>query len=128
VSTFKKYSFKNKQKRNFLYVKQLRENPTKAESIVLDFFNSNFKSLGLKKPPIFQKGFLKPYHRIVDFYIPKRKIIIEIDGGYHSMTQAKDIKKDSDWFLRGFKTLRVSNTQVENGMYQGLIMEFLKVY
>lgn len=60
---------------------------------------------------IFQKGFLKPFHRIVDFYLPKKKTIVEVDGGYHKHTRERDALKDKLWLeQRGMKTIRIPNS------------------
>lgn len=64
----------------------------------------------------FQKGFLIPFHRIVDFYIPNHGLIIEIDGGYHNDIKEKDSYKDDTWAEeRGMRTIRILNKDVWNG-------------
>jgi very-short-patch-repair endonuclease len=101
------YELKRLRKRNSSYVNQLRNKPTQAELLMKDILNELHVSF------IFQKGFFTPFHRIVDFYIPKRKIIIEVDGGYHQNTQTKDMRKDMSFFdRRGFRTLRFTNEEV----------------
>lgn len=96
-------------KRNTKYLRQLRKKATNAE------IKFGYVLCELKIPFIFQKGFFKPFHRIADFYVPKRKIIFEIDGGYHKNIKDRDDKKDS-WYgiERGMKTIRVLNEEVEN--------------
>ena len=64
---------------------------------------------------MFQKGFLKPFHRIVDFYLPQYRLIIEIDGGYHNDTKDKDDIKGKVWGR--FKTLRILNEDVYNSNF-----------
>ena len=105
-------NIEDKQRNNFKYRKTLMSNPTREELIVkkwLDDVGIYYK---------FQKGFLKPFHRIVDFYIPKKKIIIEIDGGYHNDIYFKDRRKDLTWKSLGFKTIRILNNEVVNGEYK----------
>lgn len=100
------------QRNNLKYSKELRKNPTKAESIVRKYLKEK------KVKHIFQKGFLIPFHRIVDFYIPKKKIIIEIDGPIHLLTKDKDTNKDKAFKKhRNFKTIRITNEQVYSGEY-----------
>jgi len=72
---------------NSKYARKLRNNPTPAE----DNFLSKIVGLDLGNV-MFQKGFLaKGMHCIVDFYLPKYKLCIEIDGGYHN--RPEQIKK-----------------------------------
>lgn len=68
---------------------------------------------------MYQKGFFSPFHRIADFYIPNKKLIIEIDGGYHKEPyyQEKDRMKDVAFLKnRGIKTVRLLNEQVDTYM------------
>jgi len=99
-----------------IYRKELQTNATETELIVRDFLKEN----NVKHK--FQKTFINPFHRIVDFYIPKKKIIIEIDGGYHKQVADKDKQKDELWLKeRGCKTIRITNEQVYSGKYQALL-------
>ena len=107
--------FKRRRGRNSKFLKELRKNATKAELIVKEYLES--KNIWF----IFQKGFLIPFHRIVDFYIPKVGIIIEIDGGYHKDTEDKDSRKDYAWLMRSMKTIRITNEQVYDGTFKELI-------
>jgi very-short-patch-repair endonuclease len=51
---------------------------------------------------------------IVDFYCPKMKLVVELDGGQHfeSEYQAKDQKRDIELGHAGLKILRFDNRQV----------------
>jgi cyclase len=67
----------------FRYAKKLRNNPTKAESLLWDKLKQ--KQLGFKfrrQHPV--------YKYIADFYCHKLKLIIEIDGDYHNETYQKE--------------------------------------
>ncbi len=103
--------YKNTQKRNSKFRLELKKKATKQELIFKEFLEKRRIKF------IFQKGFLKPYHRICDFYIKKYRLIVEIDGGYHQDFWAKrsDERKDKVWSR--FKTLRLLNQEVENGSY-----------
>jgi very-short-patch-repair endonuclease len=85
--------------------------PTHSEVIFKKFLIDN------KITFIFQKGFLNPFHRIVDFYVPNGKIIIEIDGGYHKETVKKDENKDKIWGNIGYKTIRITNEEINSGFF-----------
>ena len=114
--------YKQTQRRNSNFLKALRKKATKEELIVKEYL----ESLGIRF--IFQKGFLKPFHRIVDFYLPRANapsVIIEVDGGYHKDFQWKDEQKDIAGNSRGFMTLRIQNEDVLNGKYKEIIAKFL---
>lgn len=51
---------------------------------------------------------------IVDFYSPKAKLVIELDGGQHFEPdyQAKDQKRDVELAAAGLKVLRFDDRQV----------------
>ena len=51
---------------------------------------------------------------IVDFYSPKAKLVIELDGGQHFEPehQAKDQKRDAQLARAGLKVLRFDDRQV----------------
>lgn len=106
--------YKKKQKVNSRYIKELRKKATKAEIIVKQFLESSEVYF------IFQKGFLNPFHRIADFYLPAPiKLIIEIDGEYHLQTKERDFLKDRIWLLeRGIRTIRITNRDVFNGKFE----------
>ena len=96
------------------YVEELREicrvnrkNPTKAEYKMWHMILSGRK---------IQEKFLrqKPIGRyILDFYCSKLMLAIEIDGSSHNKKQKEDDNRD--WYLdiRGIKTIRYTNDQVE---------------
>jgi very-short-patch-repair endonuclease len=99
-----------------IYRQELASNATAAEKIVREFLIDN------NVRHQFQKTYIRPFHRIVDFYIPRRKIIIEIDGGYHKDILSKDLIKDEMWKKeRGCKTIRITNEQVYSGEYQRIL-------
>lgn len=101
--------YKDTQRNNFKYKIQLIKRATKEELIFKQYLDDNNIRY------MFQKGFLKPFHRIVDFYLPQYRLIIEIDGGYHNDTKDKDNIKDRIW--KRFRTLRILNSDVNNGNY-----------
>lgn len=53
---------------------------------------------------------------ITDFYIPKAKLIIEVDGGVHDddKTKAKDLERTWYFNNQGIEVLRITNDQVIN--------------
>ena len=106
-------------KKNNKYVHDLRNRATKEEVIVGKWL------VGSGIYFIFQKGFFKPFHRIVDFYLPRRGIV-EIDGGYHKTIIDKDNNKDYLWGkYRYMPTLRITNEQVLDGSFVRILKEFV---
>ncbi|MGC4042739.1 MAG: endonuclease domain-containing protein [Armatimonas sp.] len=51
---------------------------------------------------------------IFDFYCPKRRLIIEVDGGYHSEPDQKEKDQYRDTYLvaHGVQILRFTNEQI----------------
>ena len=104
--------------KNSVYRKELELNPTMAELLVKQYL----EEIGISFK--FQKGFVKPFHRIVDFYIPNLSTIIEVDGGYHDLIKEKDLQKDYLWkHQRGMKTIRLMNDEVYTGLFKYVLKE-----
>lgn len=115
--------YKERQRRNSKFRRQLKKKITKPELILKRWFEENNIRV------IFQKGFLTPFHRIVDFYLPKFGLIIEVDGGYHKNIQSKDKLKDDLWLRkRGLRTLRITNEQVYQNKFAGMILSYFAFY
>ena len=57
---------------------------------------------------------------IVDFYCPKAKLVIEIDGGHHYTKETMKYDKIRTDYLEdfGLKIIRISNNDVNNGFYE----------
>lgn len=85
----------------------MRAKPTEAEAILRNYVRAC--NLGHK--------FLYQYiigQFIVDFLCPDCKLIIEVDGGYHSESiQEFDDEKRTLWLEKmGYKVLRISNEHI----------------
>lgn len=90
-----------------VWAKEMRSKPTEAESILRDYVRAN--NLGHK--------FLFQYiigQFIVDFLCPDCKLIIEVDGGYHSepMQLCDDELRTQMLEKLGYRVLRFTNEQV----------------
>ena len=83
--------------------KQLRKRPTDAEHLLWGCLRA--KQIGALKfrrqAPIGQY--------IVDFVCHERGIIIEVDGGQHSIDKERDIKREGWLNKQGYKVLRFWN-------------------
>lgn len=87
----------------FRYAERMRLNPTCHEKIMfekLEKLNVNFR---------FQ-WIMGKY--IVDFILPKIKVIIEVDGESHELNFDYDRERDSFLESRGFKVVRIKNGDV----------------
>ena len=92
------------------YRKKLFKRPTNAET--------EFRKL-LRKHKIkfiFQKQFnTAKYKCIVDFYICNKKIVCELDGGYHAGREQVNKDNYRDYWLRknkGIKVIRIANEAI----------------
>lgn len=82
--------FRNKMpKRKFKFAKKLRERATKSEEILLQELKG--KKLGVKFR--FQQPMLG---WIVDFWCPEKKLVIELDGGFHQTDEQRSLDKYKD--------------------------------
>ncbi len=92
----------------FEFAKKLRDNPTDAEAFLWIFLQSNqLKGYRFKRQhPV--KYF------IADFYCHKAKLVIEVDGGYHTIPEQYeyDSNRDIELTQLGIKVLRFTNEEV----------------
>ena len=88
------------------HAKELRANQTKAESLVWTMVR-NRRTGGLK----FRRQYpIPPY--IADFACVERKLILEIDGGYHDMVYEQDQTRQRALENQGWTVLRFGNEDV----------------
>ena len=61
-------------------------------------------------------------HFVVDFYCPKAKLVIELDGGqhYNQEVRAQDETRDRYMMSQGVKTLRFSDKEVFDNLTEVL--------
>ena len=61
-----------------------------------------------------------PY--VVDFYCPKVKLVIEIDGYSHFSKEAKEYDKERELYIDslGLQILRFTNVDIQNNLIQVL--------
>tara|TARA_A100001015_G_scaffold319784_1_gene443859 strand:+ start:4924 stop:5286 length:363 start_codon:yes stop_codon:yes gene_type:complete len=87
--------------------KELRQNMTEAESVLWDKVRANKMGIKIKR----QYG-IGPY--VLDFYIPKIKLAIEVDGEIHQKPEIKEKDLNRDKFLdnNGIDVLRFTNNEV----------------
>ena len=90
------------------YAKELRKNMTAEEK---ELWYNLLKNIPY---PVKRQHNIENY--IVDFYIPKRKTVIEIDGIQHTSSEHEkaDAERDAALLKWGIRTLRYSNKNVRD--------------
>jgi very-short-patch-repair endonuclease len=90
------------------YSRTLRKNMTDAERLLW----SRIRRKQLKDYQFYRQKIIGNY--IVDFYCPKTRLIIELDGGQHYEEEGMKRDKDRDAYLKnvGLKVLRISDRDV----------------
>ncbi len=99
--------------------RMLRRNMTREEKhLWYDF---------LKKLPMNVKSQKQFGNYIVDFYIPKAKMVIELDGRQHKLQENKEADEIRDRYLNGMgiSVLRYSNKDVSS-MFNTVCADILK--
>lgn len=90
---------------------RLRERPTKYETRMLGLLASS------KEQYIFQKVFpTKNSYAIADFWLPERRVCMEIDGRYHNKPKHAQYDAERDKQIEelwGAKTIRIQNKEVD---------------
>ena len=91
------------------YGLQVRE-PTAYELLFAAKLIAHRIPFKVEYPVLTEKSFFT-----ADFYIPKYKLLIEIDGGYHSTERQimRDTMKDCVYRALGYNVLRIKNKEVE---------------
>ncbi|MFQ6002357.1 MAG: endonuclease domain-containing protein [Candidatus Zixiibacteriota bacterium] len=104
------------------HARVLRKNMTNAERLVW----SRIRRKQLKGYQFYRQKIIGNY--IVDFYCPKRRLIIELDGGQHYGEEGMKKDKKRDAYLKsiGLNILRFSDREVFenlNGMLEKIYGE-----
>ena len=104
-----------------LHSRHLRENMTDAERYL-------WKTLRMKQLKGYQFYRQKPIgDYIVDFWCPKAKLVVEVDGGQHFSSQTTDNDRIRDKYLSslGMRVLRFNNIEVLKNI-DGVIEKILE--
>jgi leucyl-tRNA synthetase len=90
---------------------KLRNNKTKHERIISKAFKKTYYADWVKEQVVIG-------NYIVDFLIPQKRLIIEIDGSYHKELEnrAKDILRDAYFKKIYLNVLRFTNEDIENNL------------
>lgn len=93
--------------------RELRKNMTDAERILWCELKGD--KLGFRFRRQFSIG-----HYIADFYCPKKKLIIELDGEVHNNQKEYDAIRDKFMNEFGMKVLRFQNDEVRHDLNEVL--------
>ncbi len=90
--------------------KEMRQNPTMAERKLWEGCLRKLKCRVLRQRVI--------DHFIVDFYIPKLKLVIEVDGAVHDNADQKEYDKQRTLFIQSYdlEVIRFKNEEIMNNI------------
>ena len=92
--------------RTFIYARELRHNLTEAEKKLWLVLRAH----QMGRVQFRRQHAIGPY--IVDFCAPRRKLIIEVDGGQHAEQQEYDAERTAFLGSKGYRVLRFWNHEV----------------
>ena len=96
---------KNCQPKKFRLARRMRRESTAAENTFWQAVRRKALGVRVRRQEVVL-GF------IADFYCPKAKLIIEIDGSSHAKKTLEDAQRDAIFKQYGFSTLRIPNERV----------------
>ncbi|MGP8081089.1 MAG: endonuclease domain-containing protein [Dehalococcoidales bacterium] len=101
--------------------RELRKNMTDAEIILW----SKLRMKQLNNCQFYRQKIIGEY--IVDFFCPKYKLVIEVDGGQHYSDEKLSADKNRDETLRslGLKVLRFTNVDIFKNI-EGVVIRILE--
>ncbi len=90
----------------------MRTNPTKAEAALWRALEplGFLRQVPMALPRLKHPSRLDYY--VLDFYHARRKLCIEVDGGYHRKRKGRDERRDRRLAQHGVRTLRIANAEV----------------
>ena len=89
--------------------KELRKRSTEAENLLWKELRNN--KFGLRFRRQYSIG-----GYILDFYCPRRRLIVEVDGPIHKSNQEYDVIRDKYFRELDYTVLRFTNNEVTNSM------------
>lgn len=97
--------------------RELRNNPTPAERTLWPHLRKrrlNGYRFLRQKPIIYSQRNYKKDFFIADFYCAEKKLVLELDGGYHKYQQQYDRNRDKVISALGIDVLRIKNEELQN--------------
>ena len=109
-------------------VRRLRKNQTTEEKILWEYLRkrrlNGYKFLR-QYPLFYDKSLYDQRFFVVDFYCPKLKIAIELDGKIHDYQKDRDKWRDEIIQNRGLKLVRIKNEELSK---LEILMNKIKYY
>ena len=97
------------------YNRELKERARRLRTQMIDSERALWERLRRKQVQAVQFYRQKPIgNYIVDFYAPKAKIVVEVDGSQHMESEqaARDLRRDAFLASQGLRVLRFDDLQV----------------
>lgn len=94
----------------FESARKMRHNPTPAEAALWERIKAgNLQGLRFRRQSIL-------FGWIADFRCPRHRLVVEVDGAYHTNPERAALDRRRDRFMRqfGYSIVRVTNEQVLN--------------
>jgi guanylate kinase len=88
------------------YALRNRRAPTESEARLWEALR------GRKLGVTFRRQVVLLDRYIVDFYAPKLRLVVEVDGGYHRLRKSADARRDRELHRAGYRVLRLPATLV----------------
>lgn len=105
--------------------KRLLKNATKQEIVLAHFLEDSSVDFFAQFPV-----FCPKIHTTFwcDFFIPKNKLVLEIDGSSHHRltTITKDTYRDAFMQEQGIQVIRITNKQVDSGEYSKILLDMVE--
>jgi len=102
--------------------RDLRKNPTLEEIVIWDLLRkrrmNGYKFLR-QYPIVYKQEQTKYLFFIADFYCAQKKLVIELDGGYHRKQKYYDNQRDLVLEKMEINTIRIKNEELDD-------LEFVK--
>lgn len=95
---------------------EMRDAPTRAERALREALTRRTTLMFLCQAPL--------YGYIADFYFPRHRLIVEVDGSSHR--PEADARRDAALLRRGLKTLRFTNARVLNPAAMDEILDLIR--
>jgi len=113
MSPSKKFDFKKIK----LHARELRNNQTESEKLLWNELRgrklSGYKFL--RQHPLLYKGNLIRFNYfIADFYCDRKKVVIELDGPIHNISEDYDQFRDEELKNMNLNVLRIKNEELQN--------------
>lgn len=102
---------------------KMRSAPTEAEQVLFDLLSETLPRHKIRF--LFQHVIAG---KIVDFYLPEQRLIIEVDGGYHYFVKGqigRDRQREAKISTKGRRVVRFDNEEIIN-FPANVISEILK--